>query len=103
MHENREASETPAEAGRWVKATSRKTHAHVFEESDGGVVPVKHPNKAGQLAAEGVEGRSPTKENTHNPTHHRHRAGNVCHKVWWACAEQHEQGREGSSLLYFTM
>jgi len=65
MHENREASETPAEAGRWVKATSRKTHAHVFEESDGDVVPVKHPNKAGQLAAEGVEGRSPTKENAH--------------------------------------
>ncbi len=27
--------------------------------------PVKHPNKAGQLAAEGVEGRSPTKENAH--------------------------------------
>jgi hypothetical protein len=65
MHENREASETPAEAGRWVKATSRKTHMHVFEESDGGVVPVKHLNKAGQLAAEGVEGRSPTKENAH--------------------------------------
>ena len=65
MHENREASETPAKAGRWVKATSQKTHAHVFEESDGGVVPVKHPNKAGQLAAEGVEGRSPTKENAH--------------------------------------
>jgi RNA-directed DNA polymerase len=65
MHENREASETPAEAGRWVKATSQKTHAHVFEESDGGVVPVKHPNKAGQLAAEGVEGRSPTKENAY--------------------------------------
>src|SRR6266446_5536693 len=68
MHENRETSETPAAnqaAGRWAKATSRKAHAHVSEESDSGVVPVKRLNKAGRPAAEGVEGRPLTKENTH--------------------------------------
>jgi RNA-directed DNA polymerase len=68
MHENRETSETPATnqvAGRWAKATSRKAHANVFEESDSDVVPVKRSNKTGQPAAEGVEGRSLTKENTH--------------------------------------
>jgi group II intron reverse transcriptase/maturase len=68
MHENRETSETPATnqvAGRWAKATSRKAHANVFEESDSDVLPVKRLNKTGQPAAEGVEGRSLTKESTH--------------------------------------
>lgn len=68
MHENREISETPAAdqaAGRWAKATNRKAHAHVSEESDSGVVPMKRLNKAGQPAAEGVEGRPLTKENGH--------------------------------------
>jgi hypothetical protein len=61
MHENRETSETPAAkhvAGRWAKATSRKAHAHVFEESDSGEVPMKRPNKDEQhLRRAGREGR----------------------------------------------
>ena len=61
MHENRETSETPATnqvAGRWAKATSRKAHANVFEESDDHVVPAKRANNVGQPAtAESVEGR----------------------------------------------
>src|SRR5213593_2334952 len=32
-------------------------------KSDGSVLPVKPPNKAGQLAAEAVEGRGPAKGN----------------------------------------
>lgn len=41
MHENRETSGTPATerlSGRWEKATSRKAHAYVSEESDSGVI-----------------------------------------------------------------
>jgi RNA-directed DNA polymerase len=39
---------------------------HVFEESDSGIfVPMNHPNKDGQLSAEGEEGRPLIKENTH--------------------------------------
>src|SRR5438093_8276987 len=34
-------------------------------KSDGSVVPVKPPNKAGQPAAEAVEGRGPAKGNLH--------------------------------------
>ncbi len=68
MHENRETSETPAAnqaAGRWAKATSRKAHMHVSEESDSGEVPVNRSNKEGQPSAEVGEGRPLTKENTH--------------------------------------
>jgi RNA-directed DNA polymerase len=68
MHENRETSKTPVAnqtAGRWAKVTSRNARAHVFEGSDSDVVLVKCPNKTGQPVAEGAEGRSLTKENTH--------------------------------------
>ncbi len=68
MHENRETSETPAAnqaAGRWAKATSRKAHMHVSEESDSGEVPVNRSNKEGHPSAEVGEGRPLTKENTH--------------------------------------
>ena len=33
-------------------------------ESDGRVLPGKHPNKDGKSSAEGAEGRRPTRENT---------------------------------------
>jgi RNA-directed DNA polymerase len=69
MHENRETSSlvarqrsSPAGEGQ-----GRKTGVNGGEESDGVVVPMKSPNKAKERqagAAEGVEGRTPTKENT---------------------------------------
>ena len=68
MHENRETSEMPAAdqaGGRWAKVTNHKAHAHVSEESDSGVVPMKGPNKDKTPSAEGLEGRPLTKENTH--------------------------------------
>jgi RNA-directed DNA polymerase len=76
MHENRETSETPAaKAGRWAKATSRKAHMHVSEESDSGVVPMKRSNKDGTSSAESAEGRPLTKENTHQSNTHSTQGG----------------------------
>jgi len=59
MDENREISSAPLALceGRSVKAQSRTTDVHVLEKSDCAVVPVNHPNKAAQAAAEGGEGR----------------------------------------------
>ncbi len=63
MHENRETSVAPAQAGRSEKAKSRKSDMHAAEESDRGVVPVKQPNKEAFASAEVVEGSLRTKEN----------------------------------------
>jgi len=65
MDENREISSTPLASceGRSVKAQSRTTDMHVLEKSDCAVVPVNHPNKATQAAAEGGEGRVQLEEN----------------------------------------
>jgi group II intron reverse transcriptase/maturase len=65
MDENREISSTPLASceGRSVKAQSRTTDMHVLEKSDCAVVPVNHPNKAAQAAAEGGEGRVQLEEN----------------------------------------
>jgi hypothetical protein len=65
MDENREISNTPLALckGRSVKAQSRTTDVHVLEKSDCAVVPVNHPNKAAQAAAEGGEGRVQLEEN----------------------------------------
>jgi hypothetical protein len=66
MRENRETSGTPAPtgAGRSGKAASRTPDMHAPEESDDLVVPTKRANKAGQPAAESVEGRGSTKGNS---------------------------------------
>jgi len=69
MHENRETSSLAARqrsspAG---EGDSRETGMNGGEESDGVVVPVKSSNKATEQqagAAERVEGRTPTEENT---------------------------------------
>jgi RNA-directed DNA polymerase len=65
MHENREISSAPwsDDQGRSAKAINRTADMHVLEKSDCAVVPVKQPNKGGQLSAEAVEGRAQTKEN----------------------------------------
>lgn len=63
MHENRETSVAPAQAGRSEKAKSRKSDMHAAEESDRGVVPVKQPNKGAIALAEVVEGSQRAKEN----------------------------------------
>jgi len=73
MRENRE---TPPLSGRSVpdrlaKATSRTASVNGGGESDGSVVPAKHPNKAEPSAAEGVEGSDPAKGNTEEPHMHR--------------------------------
>ena len=73
MHENRETSEVPEvnhTTGRWEKANSRTAHAHVFEESDSGAVPMNHSNKDGKPSAESEEGRPLIKENTHQSSTH---------------------------------
>jgi hypothetical protein len=46
---------------------SGKTLKHGGEESYGGIVPTKQPNKSEQSPAEAVEGRPLTKENTQEP------------------------------------
>jgi group II intron reverse transcriptase/maturase len=48
---------------------------HGRGESDGPIVPTKLANKAGQPAAEPVEGRGPAKGNTDDPTRPGRRAG----------------------------
>ena len=50
-----------------MKAISRKTRAHVTEESDNGSVPMNHSNKDGKLFAESEEGRLLIKENICQP------------------------------------
>ena len=68
LHGNRETQETPTlnrSEGRFGKAHGRTPNMHVSRESDGFIVPRKRANKAGPMAAaESVEGRGPTKENT---------------------------------------
>jgi RNA-directed DNA polymerase len=53
----------------------RTARMHVPEESDSGIVPMNHSNKDGRPSAESEEGRPLIKENTHQPTRSRHRAG----------------------------
>ena len=68
MHENRETSETPEAILRdrpVGEGESRTARAHVFEESDSGIVPMNHSNKSGKPPAESEEGRPLIKENTH--------------------------------------
>ena len=67
-------------AGRRVKAISRKTRAHVTEESDNGRVPMNHSNKDGKLFAESEEGRPLIKENIRQPnTYPTHSEKHVSH------------------------
>ena len=61
-------SVAPRAADRPENAMSGTPGAHVDGESDGRVVPTKHPNTERPVAAEGVEGRRPTKENTEHTT-----------------------------------
>jgi len=56
--------------GRRGKANSRTPRAHVFEESDSGIVPMNHSNKDGKLSAESEEGRPLIKENAHQSSTH---------------------------------
>jgi RNA-directed DNA polymerase len=65
MHENRETSVLPdSGSGRSAKAECRTADMDGAEESDSGVVPMKHPNKGERGSpAEGAEGRPGTKEN----------------------------------------
>jgi RNA-directed DNA polymerase len=70
MHENRETSEMsevkphdrPVGEG-----NSHKSHMHVSEESDSGVLPMNRSNKDGKPSAESEEGRTLIKENTQQP------------------------------------
>ncbi len=69
--ENRETPSTPAghhPAGRLEKDVNPKSSMHADGESDGRVVPAKGSNKGGQLPAESLEERRPTKENIEQPT-----------------------------------
>jgi RNA-directed DNA polymerase len=70
MHENRETSEVPAAkyCGRTAgEGSSHTARAHIFEESDSGVIPMNHSNKDGKPYAESEEGSPLIKENTHQP------------------------------------
>jgi RNA-directed DNA polymerase len=67
MHENRETSSVPVEAGRSGKVNSRKPDRYALEESDCAVVPEKQPNQGVRTPAEVVEGRAQTKENAAQP------------------------------------
>ena len=70
MHENREASEMPAEnvsrrtAG---EGSGRTARVYVSEESHSGVVPMNHSNKDRTSLAESEEGRLLIKENAGQP------------------------------------
>ena len=69
VRENREIPVAPAaSSGPAGEGSSRKSSMNATGESDGGIVPTKHPNKGGEPPAEGVEGRPPAKENTGRPT-----------------------------------
>lgn len=67
MHENRETSVVPAQAGRSGKADGRTPDVYAAEEPDFGVVPMNQPNKGGQPQAEVGEGRPKIKENIAPP------------------------------------
>ena len=70
MHENREASETPAaQPGRRSagEGLSHKARAYVCEESHSGILPMNHSNKDGTSPAESGEGRPLIKENAGQP------------------------------------
>jgi RNA-directed DNA polymerase len=67
MHENRETSLAPAQAGRSGKANNHKPDTYAREGSDCAVVPVKQSNKEVVYSAEVVEGRAQTKENDAQP------------------------------------
>ncbi|MBN1567221.1 MAG: group II intron reverse transcriptase/maturase, partial [Acidobacteria bacterium] len=74
MRENREIPCLPFEdgpEGRAGKANSRNPAMNGRGKSDNPIVPAKLPNKAGQPAAEVVEGRGLTKENTGQQNTHR--------------------------------
>ena len=69
VRENREALAAPAaSSGPAGEGSSRTSSTNAAGESDGSVVPSKHPNKSGKPPAEGVEGRLPAKENTGKPS-----------------------------------
>jgi retron-type reverse transcriptase len=73
MRENRETPPVSGSSGpdRLAKAESRTASMYAGGESDGSVVPARHPNKAERSAAEGVEGSDPTKGNTKETHTHR--------------------------------
>jgi hypothetical protein len=90
MDENREISSTPFALceGRSVKAQSRTTDVHVLEKSDCAVIPVNHPNKAAQAAAEGGEGRVQLEENIVQVHMLPTLSGNkACSSVWTVCVD----------------
>lgn len=101
MHENREASETPAAqpdrraAGEGFGRTARM---YVFEESDRSVVPRNHSNKDGVSSAESEEGRLRIKENTFHSTRTRHRAGLRVSHGWPVCGQSGTLGRYSSAI-----
>lgn len=75
MHENRETSLAPAQAGRSGKVNNHKPDANAREESDSTIVPVKQSNKEAEASAEVVEGRVQTKENDAQPNRSPTRSG----------------------------
>ncbi len=77
MHENREISNTPSavSGGRSEKARNHNADMHVLEKSHRVVVPMRHPNKAAQAAAEGEEGRARMEENIAQPHMHPTQSG----------------------------
>ena len=52
------------------KGDSPTAYMHVFEESDSGVLPMNRSNNDGEPSADGEEGRSLVKENTHQSSTH---------------------------------
>jgi RNA-directed DNA polymerase len=67
MHENRETSTAPVQAGRFGKAKGRNPDMYAVEESDCTIVPMKQPNKTAHGVAEAAEGRVWTKKNADQP------------------------------------
>jgi len=71
MHENREASQTPAaKSGSRTagEGSGRKARMYVREESDRGVLAMSQSNKDEKLLAKIEERRPPIEENTHRPS-----------------------------------
>ena len=52
------------------RGDSPTAYMHVFEESDSGVLPMNRSNNDGEPSADGEEGRSLVKENTHQSSTH---------------------------------
>jgi RNA-directed DNA polymerase len=70
MHENREASETPAaqpDRRTEGEGNSRTARMYVPEESHDGIVPMNHSNKDKRPLAESEEERPSIKENAGQP------------------------------------